>query len=171
MNSVEKKQNELKEWELRLSIKENEINKFKSKNINFIQSLQKQIDSLQKQLNEERNKNKKHTLSEEDLEDLHIIKRENSKLRATIIRMQDEIKYMQINTCIHSSENKENKENNKRHEINNYYINTINYNNIINNNSLMNLQNNNNNNLKWYPLSIQNEINEPENIKQNELKE
>ena len=58
----ESKFEELKQWELRLMIKEKEMNNIKTKNVTFIQSLQKQIDSLQKQLNLERNMTQKHKL-------------------------------------------------------------------------------------------------------------
>ena len=53
--NLKRKENELKEWELRLTIKENDINSVKAKNTTFIQSLQKQISQLTKQLEEERN--------------------------------------------------------------------------------------------------------------------
>ena len=51
---------DLTDRELRLSIKENKVDELQSKNVTFIQSLQKQIDSLSKQLYAERNRTAKH---------------------------------------------------------------------------------------------------------------
>eukprot|EP01084_Bolivina_argentea_P165842 288039_1 len=119
---ITSKRNDLKEWELTLKMKENEMNQIKSKNTEFIQSLQKQIGSLTKALNTERNKTTQHKLSAEDLAQLDAIKRENSTLRGTIRRMRDEMQFKQEIGVMR----------NTQHNVhNNYYINTINYNNII----------------------------------------
>ena len=91
-------------------------------------------------------------MNKEDIKDLDAIRRENCKLRATINRMKDEMKYVQSQHSqplnVYTLQQQQSNATATTH--NNYYINTINYNNIINNHSQMNLQNNNH---KWYPLS------------------
>ena len=95
----------------------------------------------------------KGKMSKDDIKDLDAIRRENCKLRATVHRMKDELKYMESEKSYNINNfplQKQQSFGSNATTHNNYYINTINYNNIINNHSHMNLQNNNH---KWYPLS------------------
>ena len=163
------RERELKERALRLSIKETKVDELQSKNVTFIQSLQKQIESLSRQLHAERHRATKHRvranlsalsllslslslclshfrtltdyvhrgqLSKDELAELDAVKRENSALQATLKRMGDEMKWMEVEprSTVSVRRQKVDSRSSPNHTpngtatgttLNNYYINAI----------------------------------------------
>lgn len=94
-NINNKKENDILTKEWKLMMKEEEIINLQMKNTHFIQSLQKEIESLKKELNIERNHNQRHKLSSDQLSMIDSISRENHELRACVRRFKDEMIFIQ----------------------------------------------------------------------------